>query len=116
MRVGLALLLLFCATTVASAAPVIDIRARTRLTIDTVTRTGSGVHIRGTLTDASQIRPDIKAHHRTTHDGGVTGAARWSAVHLRNRKRSGAPVRDRHILNLGLTPLGDLELDRPIHR
>src|SRR5262249_4559411 len=45
-----ALLLLLTAT--ASAAPVIEVRARTRLSVDTVTRTGSGVHVRGSLTDA----------------------------------------------------------------
>src|SRR5262245_50228319 len=42
--------LLFAAS--ATAAPVIEVRARTRLSIDTVTRTGAGVHVRGTLVDA----------------------------------------------------------------
>jgi hypothetical protein len=37
----------------AGAAPVIDVQARTRVGIDTVTRTGSGVRVRGTLVDAS---------------------------------------------------------------
>lgn len=36
----------------ASAAPTIDVRARTRLAIESVTRTGQGVHIHGSLTDA----------------------------------------------------------------
>jgi hypothetical protein len=37
----------------AAAAPVLDVRARTRLLIDGVARTGSGVRVRGGLTDAS---------------------------------------------------------------
>src|SRR5262249_6857443 len=50
-RRGVAAFLLLMSAT-AAAAPVIEIRARTRLTVDTVTRTGSGVHVRGALTDA----------------------------------------------------------------
>src|SRR5215813_5799062 len=44
--------LLLLLTVPAVAAPVIEVRARTRLTIETVTRTGSGVHVRGGLSDA----------------------------------------------------------------
>lgn len=36
----------------AQAAPIVDVRARTRITVDSVERTGSGVHVRGLLVDA----------------------------------------------------------------
>jgi hypothetical protein len=45
-------LILVCAGA-ATAAPVIDVQARTRVSVEAVTRTGSGVRVRGLLLDAS---------------------------------------------------------------
>ncbi len=46
------LLLLLALAGAAHAAPLVDVRARTRITVESVERTGSGVHVRGQLIDA----------------------------------------------------------------
>jgi hypothetical protein len=50
VRLGVALLVGLAAS--AAAAPVIEVRARARLFVESVTRTGGGVRVRGVLLDA----------------------------------------------------------------
>ena len=57
-------------TATASAAPVIDVRARTRIGIDRVVRTGQGVHIHGTLIDAMTGEGISGRHIEVDVDGG----------------------------------------------
>lgn len=54
----------------AAAAPTIDVRARTRVSVDAVVRTGAGVHIRGTLADATTGEGVVGRHVLLEIDGG----------------------------------------------
>ena len=69
MRFRLLLPLLFVSFSV-GAAPVIDVRARTRATIDAVVPTGSGVRIRGSLTDSLSGEGVVGRHVLIEIDGG----------------------------------------------
>jgi hypothetical protein len=78
-RAAAAIVVLAVATT-AGGAPTIDVRARTRLAVLTVARTGSGVWVRGGLVDAGSgegvvgrtvlITVDGRPHETTTGAGG----------------------------------------------
>ena len=70
MRRWIVVLLVTAVGAPAAAAPTIDVRARTRVSVDAVVRTGAGVHIRGTLADATTGEGVVGRHVLLEIDGG----------------------------------------------